>query len=73
MRNYCCQRNTTIRAFCIVDAYVAVNNTSVSVATEIQQWAPFALLSRYKIFRTAVNTTNVLRSICKVNVIFERF
>jgi hypothetical protein len=34
---------------------VAVNNKKVSsVAMERQQWVPFALLSSYKVFRTAV-------------------
>jgi hypothetical protein len=45
----------------------------ISVAMEMQQWVPFALLSRYKIFRTAVNNINVLKSLCKAPDIFVWF
>jgi hypothetical protein len=31
------------------------NSILCSVAMELQEWAPFALLSSYKIFRTAIN------------------
>jgi two-component SAPR family response regulator len=33
----------------------------VSVAMEKQKWVPFALLSSYKKFRTAVNNIHALR------------
>jgi hypothetical protein len=50
-----------------VDLHVAVNNLKVfSVVMKMQQWVSFALLSSYKIFRTAVNNINLLRSSCKV-------
>jgi hypothetical protein len=55
----------------VLDLHLAVNSMSVfSVATEMQQWVPFALLSSYKIFCTAVNNINVLRSSCKGPDIF---
>ena len=44
-----------------------------SVATKIQQWVPFALLSRNKIFRTAVINIKVLKSLCKAPDVFVRF
>jgi hypothetical protein len=44
-----------------------------SVAMEMQQWVPFALLSRYKIFCTAVNNINVLKSLCKAPGVPARF
>jgi len=53
--------------------YFAVNNIQyLSFAMEKQQLFPSALLSNCKIFRTAVNSTNVLRSSCKVPEIFLR-
>jgi len=40
--------------FFVVDAEVAVNNINVfSGAMDMEQWLPFALLSNYKLFRTA--------------------
>jgi hypothetical protein len=51
----------------VVDLHVAVNNTKpFSVAMKTQQWVTFALLSKYKIFRTAVNNINVLKYSCTV-------
>jgi len=48
---------------CLVQTNVFVNNKKVmSFATETQQWASSAFLSSYKIFHTAVNDINVLRS-----------
>jgi hypothetical protein len=48
------------------------NNELSSVATETQQWVPFALLSSYKICRTAVNNINVLRSSYKLPDFVDR-
>jgi len=42
--------------FIVIGVDEVVNNTEVfSVATEMQHWVPLALISSYKIFRTAVN------------------
>jgi hypothetical protein len=58
----------------VVDKHVAVNNIQpFHVAMERQEWFLFALLSSYKIFRTAVNNINVLRSSCKGPDIIVRF
>jgi hypothetical protein len=47
----------------VVDVYVIFNNMKiVSVAMEMQQLVPFALLSSCKIFRTAAKKMEVLRS-----------
>jgi hypothetical protein len=56
-RNYCCHGNSIIRSlFIVLCVEVAVNNMKVfGVTMEMQQWVPFALLSNYKIFRTAAN------------------
>jgi hypothetical protein len=49
----------------VVDLPVAVK--PLSVATETQQWIPFALLSSNKIFRpAAAHKINVLMSSCTV-------
>jgi hypothetical protein len=55
--NHCCHGNATTRSvFIFVDLYVAVNNIKVySVAMEMQQWVPFALMPSCKVFLTAVN------------------
>jgi hypothetical protein len=60
--------NATMLLICIVvDFHVSVNNIKpLSFAMKTQQWVFFALLSSYKIFRTAVNNTKVLRSSCKL-------
>jgi hypothetical protein len=43
--------------FIVIVVDVAVKSTDVfSVATEMQQWVPFALLSTYRIFRAAVSS-----------------
>jgi hypothetical protein len=58
---------------CIVDLNVPVNDiVSKSVAIEGQRYVSFALLSSYKIFRTAVNIT-VIKSSCKVTDIVVLF
>jgi len=45
----------TIHFFFIVGIAVVVNSIKVfSVAMQMQKWVPFALLSSYEIFRTAV-------------------
>jgi hypothetical protein len=59
-RNNFCHGNPKNRSVHIVDLLVAVNKIkSLNIYMETQQWAPFALLSRYKIFRTASKNTNV--------------
>jgi hypothetical protein len=51
----------------VTDLHVAVNNiTPLSVKMEMQEWVLFVLLSRDKIFLTAVNTIDVLRYSCKM-------
>jgi hypothetical protein len=53
--------------FVVTFLLAPVNNIQPSsVVTGKQEWVPFALLSSYKVFRTAVNNTNVLTSSCKV-------
>jgi hypothetical protein len=52
-RTNCCHGNATIPSLFIVGVDVTGSNTKVfSVAMEIQQWFPFALLLSYKVFRT---------------------
>ena len=55
----CCRGNSTVISLVIVvGVYVAVNNIKMlCAAMETQQWIPFALLSSYKSFRTAVNNS----------------
>jgi hypothetical protein len=57
--NQCCHGGATMGFLCIVvDLNVAVNNIKwLSVAMERQKYVSFALLSSYKIFRTALNIT----------------
>ena len=57
LRNHCCHVKATKNSLVIVAGTdVAVNNTEVfMVSMEMQQWVPFALLSIYKIFYTAIN------------------
>ena len=43
------------------------------IVMQKQQWRPFALLSNYKIFLSAVNSIKVLDSSCKVPAVFVRF
>jgi hypothetical protein len=59
--------NATVPSFCIsVRLHVAVNNIKVFTdATEMQKSVP-VVLSSYEIFRTDVNTVNILRSSCLV-------
>jgi hypothetical protein len=56
----------------VFDLHLAVTSVNVFiVAAEVQQWVPLALLSSYKMFCTAVNNVNVLRSwTCKGPDIF---
>jgi len=67
--NHCCYRNATMGSLCVVTGlHVAVNNTNpLSVVMERQERFPFAQMSSYKIFRSVVDNTNVLRSSCKVH------
>ena len=51
---------TTMHSLCIVDLHVVVSNIKMfTVSMDMQEWFLFARLSSYKIFRTAVNNTNV--------------
>jgi hypothetical protein len=62
-----CHGNAKIPTFFlnVVGVDVAVNNIKVfSVAMEIQQWVPFALLSSYKIFRPVVNNRYPILRVC---------
>jgi len=54
-RNHCCYGNAKIAPFFVViGVHVRVSNTEVfGVVMEMQQKVLFALLSVYKIFRTA--------------------
>jgi hypothetical protein len=55
--------------FIVAGVDVAINNINViSVAMEMEQWVPFALLVSYEIFRTIVNINNPL-NIISVSVI----
>jgi hypothetical protein len=50
----------------VFGVHLAVSNIKVfNVATKMQHWFAFALLSSYKIFCTAVNNIRVFRSSCK--------
>ena len=62
-----------MRALCIVDLHVAFNKIeTLSVVMEMQQWLTFVLLSRYKIFQTAVNNIISLKSPYKLAGIVAR-
>jgi hypothetical protein len=55
-RKYCCHEKARKRSlFIVAGVDVAANIKLFSVAMEMQQWIPFALLSIYKIFYTADN------------------
>jgi len=49
------------------------NKTLLTVTMKIQQWFPSALLSEYKIFRTALNNINLLTSAWQRLVYFFAF
>jgi len=58
----------------VVDLNLAFNHIkSLSVATEMQQWLPFAVLESYKIFRTVVNNIKVITFSCKITNFFFQF
>jgi hypothetical protein len=58
----------------VVVSHIAVNNIKLlNVAMVKQELFLFSLLSGYKIFPTAVNNINVLRSSCNVTDIFVQF
>jgi hypothetical protein len=73
--NHCCHGNTTAHSLCIfINLHAAVSNIKLfSIAMEIQQWVPFALLWSYELFHTAVNHINLLRYSDKVPDIFACF
>ena len=53
---YCYETATMLPLCIVVDIHVDVNNTKIlAVAMEGQRCVPSALLSNYKIFRTANN------------------
>jgi hypothetical protein len=55
----------------VVDLNLAFNHIkSLSVAMEMQQWLPFAVLESYKIFRTAVINTKVITYFFMQNYLF---
>jgi hypothetical protein len=56
-RNHCCREKAAIFSlFIVVGVDVAVHSIKVFIiAMELQEWVRFALLSRYRIFHTAVN------------------
>jgi hypothetical protein len=59
---------------CVFLNNVTVNNTKLlNIAMEMQQLVPFALLLRYKIFHTVVNSMNILRPSFKVPDTFLQF
>lgn len=60
-----CHSHLTMYKFCIVDVRVAVINVFI-VAMDMEQFAPFAVLSRYKLFRTAVTDIRLPRISGKV-------
>lgn len=66
--NYYFHGNATmISLYKVTYLHVAVNNiTQLSVAKEMQEMVLFVLLSRDKIFLTAVDTIDVLRYSCKM-------
>jgi hypothetical protein len=52
----------TLHRCLAVDLPTAVNNIKLSsVATETQEWVPFALLSSYRTPGAVVNTKNLIR------------
>jgi hypothetical protein len=68
LNKHCCHRKVRMCSLRVVELYVVVNNIQVkllSVATKMQPWVPSVLLSSYKIFCTAVNNINVLKSSCE--------
>jgi hypothetical protein len=55
----------------VVDLNLAFNHIkSLSVAMEMQQWLPFAVLESYKIFRTVMNNTKVITYLFMQNYLF---
>ena len=58
-----------MHSLCIAaNLHIAVNNMKLlTVAMGIQEWVTFALLLSYKIFCTAVNNVNILRSLYRVS------
>ena len=66
-----CHRNGTIRSLCILTyRHVAGQQYKTVQHWHCATWVPFALLSSYRMFRTALNNINVIRSSCKVPDIF---
>jgi hypothetical protein len=64
----CCHGNATTYSLCdVVHINAVVKYVKVfSTATKIKQWVPFALLSIYKIFHTAISDMRVFRLSHKV-------
>jgi hypothetical protein len=53
-----CVARVTVRFISNVHIVVYTSVQVYSVDIEVEQWVPLALLSNYKIFRTAVNNKN---------------
>ena len=71
----CCHWDGAIPPlFIVTDLDVGVNNMKrLSVAFGTQQWLPFELVSRYKIFSSAVNNISPHKFLCKLPHICLRF
>jgi len=67
--NHCCYVNTTIPSFFIaLSEGIALSNRKVlCVATVMQHQVPFVFLPSCKIFRTAVNSINIIKWQVKFN------
>lgn len=64
---HCCYSIATVLSLSVVGLRVALGSINpFNVAMDTQEWVPFTLLSRYKVFYTAVSSINLLRSSCKV-------
>jgi hypothetical protein len=66
--NSCCHGNLTIHSlYIIVELHAAINSIKLSsVAMEMHDWNPVALLFSNRIIDTAVSSLNLLRSSCEV-------
>jgi hypothetical protein len=73
-RTYCYHANTTIAFLCIaVELFSWQHHKGFSVAMQMQELFPSALLIGFIIFITAVHNTKVARSACKVSCAFVWF
>ena len=72
-REICVLENATVHSFVFLSHMSLLAVKLLSVAMEAWQWVLLALLLSYKIFCTAVNNMNLLKSACKVPDIFVWF